>query len=299
MKRTHGQSNTRLYRVWKGMRERCYSKNHIGYKFYGGRGITVCEEWKNSYETFRDWALENGYDETALFGECTLDRIDANGNYEPKNCRFVNIEKQNRNKRSNTLLEYNGQTKTIAEWSDITGLSKQLISSRHNSGWSPERIFTTPLKNEQILYNNHLYKNPRELYAFLKSNQEVKTNYRNFYERIKRGYSIEESIEESVPRFNSSKFEWNGKQLTLKRWAKELNIPYGTLHARIYRYNWPIDKAFAEPINEKFRSAAIEDEKIKIILSSKESGCKLAKSLNLSLNQIYRIRNKNARKRSE
>ena len=95
----HGKSRkSRLYNVWVGMRQRCNDKNHKSYKNYGGRGIRVCEEW-DDFESFEAWALDNGYDKDAPYGECTLDRIDVNGNYEPSNCRWVDAATQARNKR--------------------------------------------------------------------------------------------------------------------------------------------------------------------------------------------------------
>lgn len=90
----------RLYRVWKGMRERCTYPAHTAYKNYGGRGIKVCDEWMHDYAAFRDWAMATGYDPSAPTGQCTLDRIDVNGNYEPSNCRWVSMAVQNRNKRN-------------------------------------------------------------------------------------------------------------------------------------------------------------------------------------------------------
>lgn len=81
------------------MRHRCANSNDASYKYYGGRGITVCEEW-GDYERFRNWALANGYDPNAPQGECTIDRIDVNGNYEPSNCRWVDMKTQNANKRN-------------------------------------------------------------------------------------------------------------------------------------------------------------------------------------------------------
>ena len=95
----HGGTDTRLYLVWRGMIERCYRDRHTGYKYYGARGICVCDEWRADFGSFRDWAMANGYDETAERNECTIDRIDVNGNYEPSNCRWVGWSVQQKNKR--------------------------------------------------------------------------------------------------------------------------------------------------------------------------------------------------------
>lgn len=91
----HGLSNTRLYSIWDGMKKRCYSPKHESYKYYGGRGITICDEWRNNFKLFYDWALDNGYKEYL-----TIDRIDVNGNYEPSNCRWVTMKEQAKNKRT-------------------------------------------------------------------------------------------------------------------------------------------------------------------------------------------------------
>lgn len=90
--------NSRLYEVWWAMLNRCNNENNKAYKNYGGRGITVCESW-NSFDAFSKWALANGYDKDAPRGECTIDRIDVNGNYTPDNCQFATMIEQARNKR--------------------------------------------------------------------------------------------------------------------------------------------------------------------------------------------------------
>lgn len=91
----HGGANERLYYVWKAMKKRCCNPNCKDYKYYGGTGISVCDEWANDYSLFREWAYQNGYDEKAGTMACTIDRIDPNGNYEPSNCRWVDMYAQN------------------------------------------------------------------------------------------------------------------------------------------------------------------------------------------------------------
>lgn len=136
--KTHGESNTRLYRIWKRMRQRCNDVNSSDYSHYGGRGICVCDEWQNDYHAFRNWAMANGYND-----QLTLDRIDVDGSYNPDNCRFVTMKTQSNNRTNNQAIEYNGETHTIAEWSDLTGIQYGTLYNRiYTYGWSPERALT-------------------------------------------------------------------------------------------------------------------------------------------------------------
>lgn len=138
---SNGKSYTRLYRIWDGMKQRCYTKSETAYKYYGGRGIKVCETWKNDFQSFHDWALENGYSD-----ELTIDRIDTNGDYEPSNCRWSTRKVQANNTRRNRNLTFNGQSKTIAEWSEETGINQNTILCRIRRNWSVERALTEGCK---------------------------------------------------------------------------------------------------------------------------------------------------------
>ena len=112
----------RLYRIHYNMIQRCINPNHGDYKWYGGKGISVCDEWMNSYVIFKEWALKNGYNDNL-----TIDRIDANGNYCPDNCRWVDMIVQNNNKPLLPRYEYNGEIHTLSEWARILGLSRGFL----------------------------------------------------------------------------------------------------------------------------------------------------------------------------
>ena len=116
--RKHGLSNDRAYWLWAKVKSRCYNPNSREYKNYGGRGIRMCDEWLDP-KNFIEWAYSHGYDKNAPKGQCTLDRIDVDGNYEPSNCRFITNQEQQNNRRDCHFIEYNGETHTVADWARI------------------------------------------------------------------------------------------------------------------------------------------------------------------------------------
>lgn len=98
----HGDRDARLYSVWKSMKKRCENPNCKSYKWYGAKGVSVCDEWQD-YSSFKKWAINNGYDKNAEHGVCTIDRINPYGNYSPDNCRWISMEEQARNKRKSDM----------------------------------------------------------------------------------------------------------------------------------------------------------------------------------------------------
>ena len=143
-KEKHGDSFARLYFVWGDMKARCYNPNSISFKNYGARGITVCEEWKNDYSAFKKWAIENGYNENAKRGECTLDRIDIDKHYSPDNCRWAEMKVQSNNRRNTPMVTINGYTAPITEWAEKANIPRHLIYSRYRRGWSGEELISPP-----------------------------------------------------------------------------------------------------------------------------------------------------------
>jgi hypothetical protein len=132
----HGLSGHPLRKRLEGVVARCYNKNNSAYKHYGGRGITVCDEWRYDFKAFHDWFIQNGWHE----GDTReVDRIDNNGNYCPENCRLVSRQANTENTRRN--IKYNGETAKSA--SLRLGGGKNLVTSRLKSGWSVELAFTT------------------------------------------------------------------------------------------------------------------------------------------------------------
>lgn len=141
----HGMIKTRIYRIWNGMKNRTNENSRFKetqYKNYSGRNIKICEDWKNNFVSFYNWAISNGYQDNL-----TIDRIDVDGDYEPNNCRWVTMKEQQNNKRNNTILEYNGLKLTISQWEEKLNFPHKLITNRLRRGWSIEKTLTTkPIK---------------------------------------------------------------------------------------------------------------------------------------------------------
>ena len=141
LKTTHGLSRTKLYNVWQHIIQRCENPSNKDYKYYGGRGIKICVEWREDFMAFYTWAMANGY--SAKLG---IDRIDNDGDYEPSNCRFVTEKAQLRNSRRNRLIKIGKETKPISVWAEQTKINQATLRGRLNRGW-PERRLLEPVGN--------------------------------------------------------------------------------------------------------------------------------------------------------
>lgn len=142
----HGySSNKRLYNIYQEMMVRCYDKNFIHYDRYGGRGITVCDEWKEHREKFFDWAIYNGY-----APDLTIDRIDNGKGYSPENCRWVTMYEQCRNKSSNVFFTYNGETLCLTDLAHKYNINVTTLWHRLNKmHWDIEKAITEPIRNQR------------------------------------------------------------------------------------------------------------------------------------------------------
>lgn len=143
-KETHHLSSTRLYRIWNAIIQRCNNKNNWAYKYYGAKGIIVCDEWKNDFMNFYEWAVANGYS-----SELTIDRMDNSKDYTPDNCKWSTRKDQSNNRSFCRFIEYNGETKTLMEWCEELNLNYKLVHSRiFRLGWTFEKAINEPVKRK-------------------------------------------------------------------------------------------------------------------------------------------------------
>lgn len=141
----HGMSRSKIYHVWNSMKERCRNQNDKNYHHYGGRGISVCDEWidpENGFNNFSEWMYSQGYDENKSGKEQSIDRIDVNGNYGPSNCRLSTQKEQVNNERRNLRITYKGKTLTAKQWSEELGIDYKTIRNRIKRGLSEEEILS-------------------------------------------------------------------------------------------------------------------------------------------------------------
>ena len=121
----HGMSHSRLYKIWDDIISRTSRKSHKSYINYGGRGIFMCQEWRSDFINFMNWAMSNGYSDNL-----TIDRIDGGKGYSPDNCRWATMKEQENNTRRNVIIQYNGESHTLSQWAEITGINSKTLQNR-------------------------------------------------------------------------------------------------------------------------------------------------------------------------
>lgn len=145
------KKQVRLYSIWTKMKSRCYNINDKDYINYGKRGISICTEWLHDYKAFSDWAYNNGYNDIAKRGICTIDRINVNGDYSPNNCRWVNQKVQNNNRRDNVNITYNNETHSLKEWSLLLNINYNTLYNRiYTYKWSINKAFNMQVQTRSI-----------------------------------------------------------------------------------------------------------------------------------------------------
>ena len=135
--------NKTLYKRYYHIKDRCYNPNSKSYHRYGGRGIKMCDEWLNSYESFEKWCLSHGFSK-----DLAIDRIDNDGDYAPDNCRFITLKENNQKRCTTKYYTINGETKNLQQWCDYCGINRGTVVARLENGWQIEDALSFPVKSK-------------------------------------------------------------------------------------------------------------------------------------------------------
>lgn len=216
----------RLRSIYNGMRLRCYNEDNVNYKYYGGKGVTICDEWLLSFENFFDWAINNGYNENL-----TIDRINSEKEYSPDNCKWSTKKEQAYNRSMSVKLTLNGRTMYMTEWAEELEIDKKILSWRYNNGWSDEEILTRPrdYKESKLTLNG-------ETHSMSEWGRITGINVSTISARIRDGWSVEDALTKK-PNDRAIRITYNNKTKTLKEWAEYLNVPKSRLNNR-YTRGW-------------------------------------------------------------
>lgn len=213
----------RLKSIYNGMRLRCYNEDNVNYKYYGGKGVAICDEWLLSFENFFDWAINNGYNENL-----TIDRIDSEKEYSPDNCKWSTKKEQAYNRSMSVKLTLNGRTMYMTEWAEELEIDKKILSWRYNNGWSDEEILTRPrdYKENKLTLNG-------ETHSMSEWSRITGIKVATISYRMKKGWSVEDALTKSS-NDREIKITYNNEQKTISEWSTVLNVSKSTLW---YRYD--------------------------------------------------------------
>lgn len=214
--KTHGDSRTRLYKIYYSMKSRCYGNwDKRQMKNYRDRGITICDEWLNDYPAFRDWAMQNGYNDTL-----TIERIDNDKGYSPDNCKWIPLKEQAANRRTNYYITIDDETHTMAEWCRRNNVSRDAACKRIEAyGWDPVLAVTTPTRAYEEYGRFSRKRKADEWTLHGKGWKELEISY-------------------------------NGQTLNAEQWSDITGIPAPTIRWRL-KNNWSAERALTEPVHDR------------------------------------------------
>ena len=261
---THGLSNTAMYKIWIGIKQRCYNKNSPLYPYYGNRGITVSDEWKDDFETFY---LDMG---TRPSANHSVDRKDNDKGYSKENCHWASRTEQQNNKRNTPFYEIDGEIKSLAEWCRELHLKYSVINRRIRMGWTfEEAIAPKGLVTDRLNFELDGETKPLKQWC-----EKFNLNYRTAYTRIKEGMLFKVAIKiDKLAR--DTLFTMNGTTHSIGKWCDTHNVKFMLFCFRLYS-GWTFWEALQPIEQRKF----IVDEQTNTL----EFWCKL---LNLDEQSTY------------
>ncbi len=219
-------SDSKLYKVWYAMKSRCYNVNYKTYRHYGGRGITICDEWLDSFQVFETWALNNGYEEGL-----SIERIDVNGNYCPENCTWATQMEQCNNMRRNIYVTYLGKTQTLAQWARELSRCYESVRDSYLRGTFP------PTEENAYRRRNKTIEYQGKCLTMKQWAEELSVPYCSIKHRVKRGTFP--PTDENAHKRRNKQITYQGESLTMKQWSEKLGITYNALKNRVIRGQFP------------------------------------------------------------
>jgi hypothetical protein len=235
----------RMYGIWRDMIRRCFQPNRKGYNHYGGRGITVCDRWRD----YDKWREDIGEIPVGM----SMDRIDNDGNYEPGNVRIVASIVQNNNTRGNRKITAFGKTQTLMQWSREMGIDRKTISNRIDAGIAPESAMTIPTDTRLYITVNGEEKSVGEW-----AKQYGITSLR-IHQRLTAGWTPERAVTTPVPprrksqRSSDHYITYDGRTQNLADWARDTGIEAQTIRHRL-KYGWTLERTLTERSQTHMRS---------------------------------------------